>query len=68
MTLKIKVKVTSFRNRPRILLINTWFKFEDKMQTPQKLSCSQGITQMTTKPKTICLTLVGGGDIILFYF
>ena len=66
MTLKIKVKVTSFRNRPRILLINTWFKFEDKMQTPQKLSCSQGITQtttqMTTKPKTICLTLVGGGE------
>ena len=34
-----------------LYVINTWFKFEDKIQNPQKLSCSQGITQ-TTQPTT----------------
>ena len=28
---------------------STWFKFEVKFKTPQKLSCSQGITQTTTQ-------------------
>ena len=69
LTLKIKVKVTSFQTRPRSLYMinNIWFKFEDKIQNTSKLSCSQGITQttttQTTEPKTIS-PLGGGGDII----
>ena len=53
MTLKIKVKVTSFRTSPRSLC--------DKFKTPQKLSCSQGITQTMTEPKTMSPPGRGGG-------
>ena len=54
-----------FSNSSRDLhVINTWFKFESKIQNN-----SQGITQTTptmqmmTEPKTICLPLGGGLNI-----
>ena len=55
LTLKIKVRVTSYRTLLRPLCDHTWFKFEIKFKTSQKLSSSQGITQ--TEPKTISRTI-----------
>ena len=37
LTFKIKVKVASFLTCPRLYVINTWFKFEDKIQNTSKV-------------------------------
>ena len=45
LTLKVKVKVTSFRIVQDLLMINTQLKLESKISMIQKLLHSQGITQ-----------------------
>ena len=62
MTLKIKSRSPVFELVGDLYVINIWFKFEDKIKkTPQKLSCSQGITQTMTEPKTMSPPGRGGG-------
>ena len=54
--MKIKVKDTSVQSRSRTLCDQYMVQVEDKIpKTPQKLLCSQGITQtlMITEQKTI---------------
>ena len=64
--LKIKIKVTSFQTCPRPYVINTWFKFEDKIQNLSKVIVfTRNQTDDADDDGTITICLLrSGGDII----
>ena len=67
-TLKVKVKVTSFPTRPRVYMINTWFTFKGKIQNDSKvIAFKKNYTDDAddgTKSSMSLLGRGGGGYII----